>query len=105
MGNRWWGEKKHGARFDVLLIIKIDPHRSALDVMHLEKSIVAVHGHVAPKETRQVAELVVMHLTIAVALIVDLADVDVRNWIPIVHHTLLIFLSPDIPAPWCTRCG
>ncbi|MNP37460.1 hypothetical protein D3C76_1309100 [compost metagenome] len=45
----------------------------------------AVHRHVAAEEPGQVAELVVVHLGIAVALVIDLTDVDVGDWLALAH--------------------
>ncbi|MNJ70761.1 hypothetical protein D3C77_672430 [compost metagenome] len=82
-------EEEHRPGLDVLLVIQVHPHCPRLYVMHLEKPVMAVHRHVAPEKARQVAQPVVVHLAVAVALVVDLADVDVRNRMPIAHGCLL----------------
>jgi hypothetical protein len=83
---------------DVLLIVQIHPHRSAFYIVHLEEPVVAVHGHVPAEETSQVAELVVMDFRIAVALVLDLANVDIGNRLTVNHHGLLAFYFDSYAA-------
>lgn len=89
MRHRRRREEKHRPGFEVLLVVQVDPHRAGLDVMHLEKPVMAMHRHVAAKKSRQVAEPVVVHLGIAVTLVVDLPDVDVGDRLTIAHHCIL----------------
>ncbi|MNH06009.1 hypothetical protein D3C79_653640 [compost metagenome] len=100
-------QEEHRPRLDVLLIVQVHPHRAGLHVMHLKKPVVTVHGHVAPEEPGKVAQPVVMHLAVTVALVVDLADVDVRNRMPIAHGCLLAnrltLLTMAHGAPPCRR--
>ncbi|WP_223840726.1 hypothetical protein [Pseudomonas extremaustralis] len=58
----------------------------------------AVHGHVPAEETGQVAELVVMDFRIAVALVIDLANVDVGDRLTVNHHGLLAFYFDSYAA-------
>ena len=75
-----------------MLVLQKHPDRAVLHVVDLEKPVMAMHRHIATEETCQIAELVVMDFGIAVALIVDLADVDVRNRLSLSHQGLLIFI-------------
>lgn len=88
MRNRRWRQEEHRPGFDVLLIIKVHPDSPRLDVMDLEEPIVSVYGHVPSEKACQVAQSVVVNLAIAVALVVHLTDVDVRDWLPITHQFL-----------------
>lgn len=91
MGNGWWREEKHRPRFQVLLVVEVNPHRAAFHIVHLEKPVVTVHRHVAAEEPGQVAQLVVMHLRVGVTLVVDLADVDVGDRLAIAHGGVSLF--------------
>ncbi|MCY1418745.1 hypothetical protein D9M71_343130 [compost metagenome] len=79
-------EEEHRPFLQVALVIEVHPHRAALDVMHLEKAVMAVHRHVTAEEIRQLAQRLVMHLGIGITLIVGLADMDVGDRRPYCHQ-------------------
>ncbi|MCY1362575.1 hypothetical protein D9M69_492990 [compost metagenome] len=85
MGDGRWREEEQRPFLTVLLLIEIDPHRPALHVVHLEEAVVAMHRHVAAEEIRQLSEGFVVHLGIGVTLVVDLANVDVGDGLPLCH--------------------
>ncbi|MNY49119.1 hypothetical protein D3C86_1845130 [compost metagenome] len=53
----------------------------------------SMHRHVAAEESRQITEFVVVHFGIAVALVVDLTDVDVGDRLTIDHRWILFFIG------------
>ena len=111
MRHRRRRQEEHRPGLDVLLIIQVHPHRTGLHVMHLKKPVVPVNGHVAPEKPGKVAQPVVVHLAVAVALVVDLADVDVRNGMPITHDCLpakrlpVLTITHGAPAAWQMPLG
>ncbi len=79
------GEEEQRGALAVLPVVEIDPRRAAGHVVDLEEAVVAVHRHVAAEEVGQLAEGLVVHVLVGISLVVDLADVDVRNGLVFPH--------------------
>lgn len=88
------GEEEHRPRLQVLALVEIDPHRAVLHVVHLEETVVPVRRHVATEESGQVAQRIVVHLGVGIALVVDLPNVDVGDRLALWHGDLLFVVLP-----------
>lgn len=92
MRDRRGRKEEHRAGLDVLLIIEIHTDGTRFHVVNLEEPIMPMDRHVPAKKSGEIAQSVVVNLAIAVALVVHLADVDIRDWLAISHRFLLVFL-------------
>jgi hypothetical protein len=63
--------------------------------------------HVSTEEARQVTQLVVMDFSVAITLVVHLANVDVRDRLTVGHRFLLVFILTQAlrSPPSCAEFG
>ncbi|MNT70189.1 hypothetical protein D3C72_2085470 [compost metagenome] len=85
MRNGRRGEEEQRRAFAVLAVVEIHPRRAAGHVVDLEEAVVAVHRHVAAEKVGELAQRLVVDVLIGISLVVDPADIDVRNGLVFPH--------------------